>query len=135
MVVNLNEERNHRAEGSRGEKIACDYLESKGYSIICRNYYTAHGEIDIIAEDSGHIVFIEVKTRKNSPTRIKKYGRPARAIDYAKKEHILFSVREYIRLHESSKKPRIDVIEVLTDTIENGFHSAQIKHFENAIEG
>jgi putative endonuclease len=54
--------------GSFGEQVATEYLKKKGYRILERNYANAKGrrlgELDIIAEYDGEIVFVEVKTRK-----------------------------------------------------------------------
>jgi putative endonuclease len=36
-------------------------LERLGYSIIERNYRIRSGEIDIVADDAGTVVFVEVK--------------------------------------------------------------------------
>ena len=52
--------------GSIGEKLAADYLERIGYSILQRNFRCSYGEIDIIACNSEYLVFCEVKTRKGS---------------------------------------------------------------------
>jgi len=52
--------------GSIGEKLAADYLERIGYSILQRNFRCRYGEIDIIACNSEYLVFCEVKTRKGS---------------------------------------------------------------------
>ena len=49
--------------GNLGEELACDYLKSKKYKIIDRNYRRPWGEIDIIARSKDKVlVFIEVKT-------------------------------------------------------------------------
>ena len=48
--------------GSSGETAACNYLIQKGYTVICRNFRTAGGEIDIVAEKESTLVFVEVKT-------------------------------------------------------------------------
>lgn len=50
-----------RAKGSEYEKRACEYLESLGFEIIEKNFYSRFGEIDIIAKKEGVIHFIEVK--------------------------------------------------------------------------
>lgn len=51
----------NRSKGKAGEEKAGLYLESKGYSIIERNYRATGGEIDIIARKDNVLVFIEVK--------------------------------------------------------------------------
>jgi len=64
---------NTKITGSRGEKIAADYLRDKGYKILGTNYFlvAAHGpkiaEIDIVAKNRDIFTFVEVKTmRANS---------------------------------------------------------------------
>ena len=47
--------------GKKGEDLAADTLVKNGMEIITRNYRSKYGEIDIIALDSGIIVFVEVK--------------------------------------------------------------------------
>lgn len=53
--------------GRTGEDIACEFLKRNGFRIVERNYRNpigrALGEIDIVAKEHGHIVFVEVKTR------------------------------------------------------------------------
>lgn len=48
--------------GEVGENIASRFLVKHGYSIIDRNYTKKWGEIDIIAEKSSKLYFIEVKS-------------------------------------------------------------------------
>ena len=50
-------------KGKIGEEIARRYLVLIGMKIICSNYKTKFGEIDIIAKLENKIVFIEVKSR------------------------------------------------------------------------
>ena len=51
--------------GEWGEAQAAAFLAQKGGRILARNYRTRFGELDIIAELSGVLLFVEVKTRKN----------------------------------------------------------------------
>ena len=44
--------------GRKGEELAADHLARLGYRILSRNYRTSVGEIDIVAEDRGTLVFI-----------------------------------------------------------------------------
>ena len=53
---------NNILKGKQGENIAEQYIKKLGYKIIERNWhYSKNAEIDIIAEDKGALVFIEVK--------------------------------------------------------------------------
>ena len=54
-----------RAFGQWGEQTAATYLEKHGYTILVRNFHTAHGEIDIIASKAAVLTFVEVKTRSS----------------------------------------------------------------------
>ena len=54
--------------GEKGEELATDYLKKRGFSVLERNFKNRKGynigEIDIVAEKEGEIVFVEVKTRE-----------------------------------------------------------------------
>lgn len=52
--------------GLKGEVTATNYLISKGYKIIEKNYRTKFSEVDLIALYGDFLVFIEVKTRTSS---------------------------------------------------------------------
>ena len=40
-----------------------DHLQHLGCAILARNWRCRYGELDVIAEDGGTVVFVEVKTR------------------------------------------------------------------------
>lgn len=52
--------------GLWGENKAVEFLKAKKYIILARNYHSRFGEIDIIARKQNTIIFVEVKTRKNT---------------------------------------------------------------------
>ncbi len=109
--------------GDMGEEIAAEYLQSRGYRILCRNYKASHGEIDIVCCDGVRVVFAEVKTRRGCA-----YGRPASAVGMKKREHILSAVGEYLISEPTDLRIRIDVIEVYIDGNDH-----KIVHLENAF--
>lgn len=47
----------------RGERIALEHLQRRGYRLISANHRTRHGEIDLVVCDATTIVFVEVKAR------------------------------------------------------------------------
>lgn len=52
----------HNQTGALGEQLAAQFLMERGFSIMGQNYLKPWGEIDIIAEKSQLVHFIEVKT-------------------------------------------------------------------------
>ena len=48
-----------------GEEIAIDFLKEQIYNIVEHFYRSIIGEIDIVKEHRGYLVFCEVKTRRN----------------------------------------------------------------------
>lgn len=51
--------------GKKGEELALEFLEKKGFSKLATNFKANKGEIDIIVKKDKVIHFVEVKTRKN----------------------------------------------------------------------
>ena len=52
--------------GDAGEEEVSRYLQGVGLLIVDRNWRIKGGEIDLICEDRGVIVFVEVKTRRSN---------------------------------------------------------------------
>lgn len=110
--------------GSKGEDLAVKFLEGKGYKIISRNYKTPIGEIDIIAEDKGTLVFVEVKTRSCNS-----FGYPFEAVD-AKKQHKLKNlVLLYMKKQRKDCAVRFDVLSISISKGKN-----EIEHIKDAFE-
>ena len=114
--------------GDEGEDLAVELLESKGYSIVKRNYRYGKGEIDIIAKDPEEegLVFIEVKSRKSL-----EYGSPEEAITKNKIKQLKRIAELY--LYENEIKEilcRFDVIAILMLPGQK----PQIEHFVNAFD-
>lgn len=120
--------------GAVGEDLAAEYLKNKGFSIVERNFRTRHLEIDLICENETHLLFVEVKTRTDTGA-ISKYGRPAAAVDAKKRQHLVDAASSYLRANPTSKKPRIDVLEVYLNRkgVLVTLSPKGIKHIENAL--
>ncbi len=99
--------------GRYGEDLAAAHLIRHGFAIVRRNYRVGRNEIDIIAQNDTHLIFVEVKSRSvkdlDTPNP---YGRPARAVTYDKQRHTLAAARAYLNTHPTTKQPRMDVIEL-----------------------
>ncbi len=109
--------------GELGEKLACLYLQRKGYTILSRNYHSRWGEIDIIAKVGTYIVFAEVKTR--APNAI---APPEEAVGTAKRRKIIRTAQQYLTAFPQKLQPRFDVLAL---TMEG--NGARVKHYENAF--
>jgi len=110
-----------RKIGDIGEQIACEWLENKGFTIIERNYLRSWGEIDVVAEKSKTIHFIEVKTvtRENlgDISRENDSYRPEDNIHPAKLQRLSRTVQSYLldRGVDEEKEWQFDAITVYLD--------------------
>lgn len=108
--------------GMLGEDAVAYYLDKIDCYILERNFRTRSGEIDIIFEESGYLVFGEVKTRKNL-----KCGRPLESVDHRKRLKIIHLAKEYIFKNGfDGSKIRFDVFEVF-------YYEKKIRHIRNAF--
>ena len=117
--------------GQEGEYLAKCYLERKGYIFIRTNYWTKHGEIDLIMQDKDDLVFVEVKTRTFHSASI--FGRATKRIDDDKKRHIKYASKVFrgIEKRFSHLTPRYDEVEIYIDTDHN--NRIVINHIEAAF--
>ena len=99
----------HIELGKWGEDLATAYLEEKGYEIIERDWKSGRRDIDIIAKDeTGTIVFVEVKTRRN-----RTFGEPEEAIDYRKMQSLQLAINHYIKFRRINRQVRFDIISIV----------------------
>jgi putative endonuclease len=52
--------------GIIGEELAAVALTALGYAVLARRYRTRHGELDLVCEHDGTIVFVEVRARASA---------------------------------------------------------------------
>jgi putative endonuclease len=63
------------ALGRRGEHVAADWLQERGYTLVDRNWRCPVGELDLVLRQGTTMVFVEVKTRSSLA-----FGHPFEAI-------------------------------------------------------
>lgn len=115
----------HITIGQKGEQLAVELLEKKGYNIIQRNWKMGHLEMDIIAANKKEIVFAEVKTRTSTFG-----GQPEKAVDTLKQRRMVAAANAYIKYYKEERNLRFDIIGIL---LNKAGEIVQITHLENAF--
>jgi putative endonuclease len=115
------------ALGQRAERLAADYLEQRGYSILARNWRRPEGELDLVIGANGLCVFVEVRSR----TGVER-GHPLETVDARKRARVIRAARLYLN-EESPPAPvfRFDVVAV-TFTLDDS--PPEIEHIEDAFQ-
>lgn len=108
--------------GNKGESLAADFLQKKGYEIVARNYRYKHAEIDLIVQQKNLLVFVEVKTRSSSS-----FGEPEAFVDVKKASKIFEGAEQYIHEVNWNGNIRFDIVSVKMDP------NQEIVHFEDAF--
>ncbi len=94
--------------GKIGEDLAARELTARGYAILDRRYRTRRGEIDIVCNDCGTIVFVEVRTRAT-----REFGRPEESVTDAKRRRIVSMAVDYLARKRLTDRPcRFDVVAI-----------------------
>ena len=111
----------NKTTGNRGESLAAEYLQIKGYKIMERNYHSKWGEVDIIAKINNIVVFVEVKTKTTD-----RYGEPWEMVNAWKIEQVKRMGEMWCLEHGYEGRVRMDVVGVYLDSEE-----PVIKHWES----
>lgn len=98
----------HNDFGILAEQKATEFLLSKGYKIIHRNYRIRNAEIDIIAECNNELIIVEVKALSNDLLRA-----PEQAVNKAKIKLLIQATDEYIQKNNIDKSVRFDIISII----------------------
>ncbi len=112
--------------GQWSEFNVAQYLEKKGYSILDRNYQKKWGEIDIITEKEGILIFVEVKANKKEIAGFE----PENRVSPEKLRRINRAVQTYLasKKYPPEQEWQVDVVSL---TLDRDRGVAKIKHFKN----
>ncbi|HRJ06307.1 MAG TPA: ribonuclease HII [Candidatus Saccharibacteria bacterium] len=80
--------------GDGAEAVVANYLTENGYGVVERNWKTKFCEIDIVAQKSGTLYFVEVKHRKTA-----NHGGGVAAITPRKLRQMRFAASLYLTRH------------------------------------
>jgi putative endonuclease len=113
--------------GRRGEQLAAEHYERLGFRILARNHRTRYGELDLVLEGDGLLVFCEVKSRRLGS------GSPWDALHDAKRAQVRKMGAAY--LAEVKDRPwspdlRFDAVGVVIDA---GGALVGLEHLEAAF--
>lgn len=109
--------------GRIGEQLAQNLLKEKGYQIVKRNFSTRFGEIDLICQDGGTLVFVEVKTKRGLD-----FGMPEEMYTKGKAERVKRMASVYLEGRETNC--RIDMVAIVLD---DNNQPQRITHYPNVI--
>ena len=115
-----------RTVGDEGEGRAEAYLRGQGFRILGRNVRSPLGELDLIADDQGVLVFVEVKRRRTGA-----FGRAIEAVDARKRAKLIQLAAQYLAQHRIRNRAcRFDVVVIQDET-----GTAQVlQHITNAFD-
>ena len=113
--------------GAWGEALAAEYLRKKHYKIVTAGYRCRFGEIDLIVMNRKYLVFVEVKTRKNSD-----FAGAREYVDRNKQDRIRVTASVYLSQNPTNLQPRFDVVEVYAPQGEQTV-KPEIIHMEDAF--
>jgi putative endonuclease len=96
--------------GARAEDLCAELLRGAGLRVLARNWRCRHGEIDLVAEEGGTLVFAEVRYRRDQ-----RYGGAAESVTAAKQARLVAAARLYL-MRRPDAACRFDVL--LLDSLE-----------------
>ena len=110
--------------GYIGEKICYAWLIKNKFYVICKNYRSSYGEIDLVAKKDEFIYFIEVKLRKEECG----YS-PCEAVDLKKQKKIIKTAYCFNLNHPNGLQPKFVVMEVFR----NKFGEFYVNYIDDAF--
>jgi putative endonuclease len=113
----------HNDKGREAEGLSAEYLSSRGFHILHRNWRYFHKEIDIVAEKDGQLIIVEVKSR---------FGKGRVTADElltrGKQRFIVDAAEAYINKYKIEMETRFDLV-VITFSGEG----SSVEHIEEAF--
>ena len=113
-----------RDRGARGEQLAREFLEAKGYRFLSANWLCKVGEIDLVMRHGTTRVLVEVRLRR--PTS---FGTGFDTVAYQKQQKLIRTARYYQQKERYWGDVRFDVVSI----IDAPNQEPTVEHIEDAF--
>ncbi|TYP99571.1 putative endonuclease [Tenacibaculum adriaticum] len=113
----------HNELGKKGEELAIEYLQKKGYTIVEKNYRFQKAEIDVIAKKDNVLAVVEVKTRSTTF-----FGNPEEFVNQKKIKLLTSAIDNYVFENNLDVEVRFDIIAIIKKQTR-----FSIEHLEDAF--
>jgi putative endonuclease len=109
MLMDRANRQQRYLSGEQAEALACQYLLDQGLQLIDKNFRSRRGEIDLIMQDNGCIVFVEVRFRRSQA-----FGGAAASITAKKCQRLTAAAALYLqsRGYNASSPARFDALAI-----------------------
>ena len=113
----------HNELGEKGEQLAVEYLQQKGYKILERNWRFKKAEVDIIALKDDILVPVEVKTRTSNY-----FGNPQDFVNLKKIQLLVEAINEYVVSKDLDVEVRFDIVAIIQNK-----NTTKIEYLQDAF--
>lgn len=105
-----------RSTGALYEDIALAHLERAGLALIARNFSCRHGELDLVMDERGTVVFVEVRYRRGSAARTN-FGDGIDSVGAAKRAKLVRAAAVFLATQPrlAQRTCRFDVLAIAGD--------------------
>ena len=94
--------------GRKGEEIAAEWLERRGFRVLERNWRCGHKEVDLVVESERAVHIVEVKTLTPPLQAL-----PAEKVDARKRARLVAAARRLIAERHIEREVQFDVVAVI----------------------
>ena len=108
-------------EGRAGEDLALAYLTRHGLVLVERNFRCKGGEIDLVMQQHGALVFVEVRKRAD-----RRYGGAAASVTPRKQARLVVAAHIFLQRYTMPPACRFDVVAI------DGLHITWLKNVIDA---
>ena len=113
----------HNELGKKGEQLAVDFLQQKGFTILERNYRFQKAEVDIIIQKKDLICAVEVKTRSTP-----EFGNPQEFVKPKQIQQLVKAMDFYITENDLDVELRFDIVAIIKNKL-----GTKIEHLKDAF--